>query len=153
MSVTFDRLHLIKHAKAALAEDAKAVKAHHQEIETFKRHHCRDQNNVAGQRKLRDYLTAQLRKNAVITRADVRKAMGVSDTELLFYTPPGDYEIRKGVDRPVGLLTGPQRTEINAMLKVLEAAKGETITANEMKLLGFKNLYPMFAAAAGEGAK
>ena len=156
MAVTFNRAQLMRVAKSALAEDIKAQKVYREEVDKFLAQHARNNHRPDQLRKLRDYITAALKRGNPIIVRDIRKALGVSDVENLFYAGPPSitgWEVTSAVVKPAALLGPNQRTEINAMLKVLEAATGETITANEMKLLGFKNLYPVFAAASGEAAK
>lgn len=151
MSISFSRPQLVRVAKAALAADTKARTEYLKACDAFRDRHRRDNTNTDRLRRLRDHLTKGLKGNtALLDRKATRKVFGVSDIEHLFYTGPDDYNVRQAVTAPKELLSAGERIEISALLKVLEAATGEEVTANELKLVGFKNLSPVFTAAAAE---
>ena len=151
MAITFSRTQLVRVAKAALAADAKARQNYLKTCDTFRDRHRRDNTKTEQLRRLRDHLTKGLKGNtALLDRKATRELFGVSDIEHLFYTGPDDYSVRQAVTAPKELLSAGERVEISALLKVLEAATGEEVTANELKLVGFKNLSPVFTAAAAE---
>ncbi|AGT12951.1 hypothetical protein KAYACHO_47 [Mycobacterium phage KayaCho] len=153
MAVSFNRAALIKAAKAALANHDKSQAEYKKAVEAWKLNHAAEWSPEKLGR-LRDLITKHLRRagNPTLTRAEARKVLGVSDVEYVFYTAPQDYEIRNGVSRPDALLSPAQVTETRALLQVLEAASGDVISANELKLLGLTRLSHVFQAAAGEVA-
>ncbi|OHU29061.1 hypothetical protein [Mycobacteroides chelonae] len=156
MSVTFNRLQLIKVAESALAAHSKAASAHDADIAKFKADHSEKQALLTRERAviLRDALTKALKRSGPIRYEDVRKANG-GDYSLSgrFYSEPSDYDVSKEVTSPRGLMTPAQVVETKALLQVLKSATGDVVTANELKLLGLKNLAPVFTAAGREAAK
>ena len=152
MSVTFNRAALVKAANAALTNHDKAQATRTKAVRDYRDNH-RGEWSPEKMGELRDWLTKQLRKagNAP-TKYDARKAMGVSDVEYVFYSKPEDYDIRKAVAVPAGLLSPAQVNETRALLEVLKAATGDVVSANELKLLGLTKLAHVFQAAAGEVA-
>ncbi|AKF14718.1 hypothetical protein SEA_ALANGRANT_53 [Mycobacterium phage AlanGrant] len=153
MSVSFSRTALVKTAQAALTNHEKAQKDHARAIKDYQDNH-RGEWSPQAMAQLRDWLSKQLRKagNAAPTKFDAHKALGLSDVEYVFYAPPADYDIRKAVTKPRGLLSAVQVTETRALLEVLKAATGDTVSANELKLLGLTKLGHVFQAAANEVA-
>lgn len=152
MSVTFNRAALARAAKAALDEDAKVRIAYIKACDKYRAGHATNWNKRGQLKSVRDHLTKVLAKPAPITLGEVRKAAGIGLGSLddLFYRPASDYEVERNVEKPKGLLSSAQILEIRALQAVLEAATGDTISANELKLLGLKNLAPVFAAASGQ---
>lgn len=150
MSVTFNRAQLIKVTTDALAAHEKAVAERAKQVEKYRSEHAlaaiRDTHLHA--RSLRDALTKALKSHKPVTRAELQKALGGSDIRDRFYTAPGDYEVNRELDGvPTGLLKPAEVIESRALLKVLTAAEGDTVSVNELKLLGLKNLQPVFTAA------
>lgn len=146
MSVTFNRAQLIKVAEAALAAHTKAQRDYEKACETYRVKHAERHSND-GVRRLRDYLTAALRRGGPVTRVEAREAVGATDIERVFYDPVADYVVTRNVEAPPKLLTAAQAIETKALLEVLRAATGDTVSVNELKLLGLKNLAPVFTAA------
>ncbi|AXN53328.1 hypothetical protein PBI_THONKO_56 [Mycobacterium phage Thonko] len=159
MSVTFNRAQLIKVAEAALSAHDTAQAKYAEACEAYRADHAVEHFNHSEVAKLRDYLSKRLRKAgaAPVSRAEVRSALGVSDVENIFYQPVDDYVVKRNVEAPPKLLSPAEVTETRALLQVLKSATGDTVSANELKLLGLKNLAPVFTAAAqaasGKGAK
>ncbi|AEJ95724.1 hypothetical protein SEA_WALELIANO_49 [Mycobacterium phage Waleliano] len=152
MSVSFNRAALIKAAKTALANHDKAQASYAQAVRDYRDNH-RGEWSPQQMGALRDWLSKQLRKGgAAPTVADARKAVGVTDVEYVFYSPPADYDVRKAVTQPKALLSPVQINETRALLEVLNAATGDVVSANELKLLGLTKLAHVFQAAAGEVA-
>lgn len=151
MSVTFNRAQLVKVAKSAIEAHDKARVAYLAERENLRAQHAAEWNRDLLVR-FRDWLTKQLKTSGPIESPDydVTGGVGVRD---LFYKPIRDYELDRQQVRPKGLLTPAEAVEIGALLKVLEAATGDTVSVNELKLLGLKNLQPVFTAAAQEAGK
>lgn len=147
MSVTFDRAQLIKVATAALLEHEKQRLVHAEAVRKFRQQHAIENRNTVRARKLRDYLTRELRKGGNV-RKPGSDILGSGNLEGLFYSPPPDYVIERSVTAPKGLLSGSELVETRALLKVLQAATGDEVSVNELKLLGLKNLQPVFTAAA-----
>lgn len=156
MSVTFNRTQLIKVAESALAAHDNAGKAHEAEIAKFKADHAEKQTTLTRERAtiLRDGLTKLLKRSGPIRFDDLRELNG-GDRYLgdRFYKDPDRYELRNEVTSPEGLLTPAEAVETKALLQVLKSATGDVVTANELKLLGLKNLAPVFTAAAREAGK
>lgn len=152
MAVSFNRAALVKTAKTALSNHEKAQADHAKAVRDFRDNH-RGEWSPQKLVELRDWLSKQLRKGgAAPTAGDARKALGVSDVEYVFYAAPVDYDIRKAVTRPANLLSPAQVTETKALLEVLNAATGDVVSANELKLLGLTKLAHVFQAAANEVA-
>lgn len=156
MSITFNKSQLERVAKQAISAHNKAQVNYDATVAKYKRdyaiaHALEYRDRI---RKLRDFLSTNIRKGGVIYREDARKAAGgINDIEYLFYRgDPESYEINKNVTAPKGWLAPAQLIETRALIAVLEAAEGDTITANELKLLGLKNLAPIFTAAAQDAA-
>jgi len=128
----------------------KAGNEREQAIEEFKLQHRLNhiRTHTANQRKLRDFLTKSLKSGGVVELADVRAIAAGRELDRLFYSPPREYVIKENVTNPTGYLSPAECAETRALVKVLSAATGETISANELKLLGLKNLVPIFTAAA-----
>jgi hypothetical protein len=147
MSVTFDRVQLIRVATKALLEHEKQKTIHAVAVRKFLVDHAREHRNTVRARRLRDYLTVELRKGGNIQKPGSDILSG-GNLESVFYTPPPSWTIDKAVKAPKGLLSGSELVETRALLQVLKAATGETVSANELKLLGLKNLQPVFIAAA-----
>ncbi|KAB7761790.1 hypothetical protein [Mycolicibacterium mucogenicum] len=157
MSVTFNRTQLITVANRALREHEKAKADRTKAVAKYRTEHAtKDADRTrANAVRLRDGLTKLLRKSGPIHMDDVRDANGGSrylDADR-FYTEPGEYLIKENVTVKSGLLTPAQVIETRSLLQVLGAATGDTISANELKLLGLKNLGPVFAAAAAQSGK
>lgn len=154
MTVTFNRAHLAQVSATALANHDKAKNKQLAEIEQWKarRRHAHRVEHRLHTVKLRDLLTAALKSNRGLERNAVRDIIGISDVDNLFYQEPSSYEIERNVPKATGVLSPAEVIEIRALQAVLESAEGDTITANELKLLGLKNLAPVFIAAAAEPA-
>lgn len=155
MSVTFNRQQLIKTAKQALAEHEKVQVRHHADRQKWLRDHAdkateSTRNNA---RALRDALTKLLKSSGPIKAKDVYRLTDNSNIADRLYKTPESWFVDRNVEKPDALLTPAQVVETNSLLKVLEAATGDTVTANELKLLGLKNLGPVFAAAAAQSGK
>jgi hypothetical protein len=153
MSVTFNRAELIKVAEAALKEHVGAQEAYQNRRAQFRKRHEADavERTRENARDLRDTLSKALRRGGVVTYKEVRTAMGDDYIRNVFYMPPDDYVVTREMETeglPKGRLNPAEVTETQALLKVLKAAEGDTVSANELKLLGLKNLGPIFIAAA-----
>lgn len=157
MSITFNKAQLERVAKQAIVVHNKAQADYAAAVEAYKQKYAIEHAKEYRERikSLRDFLSAAIRRGGVIYRNDVRKAVGgINDIEYLFYRgDPESYEISKNVTTPQGWLSPAQLIETRALIAVLSAASGDTITANELKLLGLKNLAPIFTAAAQDAAR
>lgn len=152
MSVTFNRAQLIKVTTQALAAHEKAAGQRAKQVEEFKRKHAKNATvpTQTKARLLRDALTKAIKSPASPVRLDdLRSVIGSSDLRDLFYREPDDYSIKRELEGvPTGLMSPAEVVESRALLKVLNAADGDTVSVNELKLLGLKNLGPVFTAAA-----
>ncbi|MEU9805472.1 hypothetical protein [Mycobacterium sp. NPDC050853] len=156
MSVTFNRLQLIKVAESALAAHDNAGKTREAEIAKFKAEHAERQIVVTRERALtlRDGLTKLLKRSGPIRYDDMCNLNGGEYAfSNRFYRDPDHYDIRNKVTSPDGLLTPAEAVETKALLQVLKSATGDVVTANELKLLGLKHLRSVFTAAALEAGK
>lgn len=155
MSVSFNRPQLITVANKALAEHEKAQRAYRAAYQEFLAKHAEAaiEPTRARATSLRDGLTKALKRGGPITSVEIRKLVdGRYRVDEAFYDPPHDSDVRRQVTKPTGLLTPAEMVETQTLLKVLHAATGDTVSANELKLLGLKNLQPIFAAAAAKSA-
>lgn len=153
MSITFDRVQLIKVAESALDEHAKAKVKFQAACDKYRASHAanRTQPTRDRARQLRDALTKALKAPGPVTAQMVKRATdGTSYTSDLFYIPPNDRTVEQNVNMPPGLLKPAELVETRALVTVLKAATGDTISVNELKLLGLKNLEPVFTAAANK---
>ncbi|WAB09553.1 hypothetical protein SEA_WOOPER_50 [Gordonia phage Wooper] len=146
MALTFSRAALIEAAEAAIQEasdkqsrwDVAAKKMIEEDRAKWMK------LGPAGVRKLRDYLTTQLKANKPVDRYAVRKAVGEHDVENIFHVELGDYEIR----RELGSRPGLDTTEYIALVDMLRSSTGDEITASQLKSVGFGNLSPLFKQVA-----
>lgn len=152
MSVTFNRTQLIKVAKQALAEHDKAQVVYAAAVEKFKAKDAADNVKRTRDRAtaLRDALTKALKKSGPIHTNTLSDVLGSTSVRDRFYNGVSDYEVKNNVGAPPSLLKQAEIAETKALISVLEAAAGDFITANELKLLGLKNLQPVFIAAASD---
>ena len=148
MSVTFNRAQLIRVTETALSEHDRAATAYNTDVERYKADHAAE-FDIARLRRFRDWLTRHLNNGGPVSRPGY-DIVGHNDLCSMFYSPPSDYVITKKVTRPQGLLSPSEIIEARALLQVLQAAEGDTVSVNELRLLGMKNLQPVFTAAAHE---
>jgi hypothetical protein len=158
MSVTFNRTLLVKVAKQALAEHEQVVKDYDTAVADYVREHAarHAEPTRAKAVELRNALTKALKSSGPVHTKTITRVTGSRYPDS-FYNPPGDYDIKQRVSVPKGLLKPAEVAETRALVQVLQAATGDTVSANELKLLGLKNLQPVFVAAAqsinGEASK
>ena len=153
MSVTFNRLQLVKVAEAALTAHDKAQAEYTKACDQYRADHAAEWGGIERIRELRDALTARLKKPGPVSRAEVRKLLAVSDIENVFYVPVDDYTVKRKVTAPAKYLSPSEVIETRALLQVLKSATGDTVSANELKLLGLKNLAAVFTAAAQQATR
>lgn len=150
MSVTFKRTQLITVARTALREHERLITEHQQAIAAYKAKSAErnTENTRARAHELRNAITKALRKGGPVYAKDLMPALGGSDyLGRHFYISPRDSDIRSYVPMPSGMLKPAEVDETRALIQVLQAATGDTISVNELKLLGLKNLQPVFIAA------
>lgn len=151
MSITFKRTQLITVANTALREHERVTKDYERKVTAFKDTH--EEKYVLSTRRraeeLRTLITKTLRKpGRPVYARDLTPALSGSDyLSRHFYVPLRDSEIRNHVPPPEGGLKPAEVAETKALIQVLQAATGDTISVNELKLLGLKNLQPVFIAA------
>ncbi len=131
------------HAKAQLEHDAKVAEWQLQRRAKW------DRENAPKLHSLRDMLTTKLKAGQAITKDDIGKALGVDrwgtprDASDLAWYPsrdPGRDEVK-----PVPHLDVRMFKELKAALAVIE---GDTISPSALSQWGFRNLGPLFKAAA-----
>lgn len=153
MTVTFSVAGLTKAATAALAQHNKITTDYLKACNDYRMNHAAERTAETRRRAtaLRDELTKALKKAGPVRVEQVPSIRRSSYVTDVFYQPPGDSTVKQNVARPAGLLTPAEAAETKALLAVLSAATGDTISANELKLLGLKNLAPVFIAAGAAG--
>lgn len=101
--------------------------------------------------RLRDALTKALKSAGPIEISAIRKAANDgNDIEHLFYTAPGSYEINNAIGNK------PEAYGIKSyagLIELLKAHTGETITANQLKVLGYDKLTGLFTDAVRAGGE
>lgn len=153
MSVTFNRVQLIAVTNRALRAHDEAKKSYQKQVDAFLHEHALDGIRTSHRvgLRMRNELTRQLRGHKPITHESIEKLLNGANLRGAFYTPPDSYAIKREMEKqglPTGYMSPAEITEAKALLAVLNAAAGDTISANELKLLGLKNLAPVFTAAA-----
>jgi hypothetical protein len=153
MSVTFNRVQLIKVATEALVQHEKQKAVHAEAVKKFLDDHSRKNNNTVRVRKFRDYLTAELRKGGPIREPGedvlgIGRGGGGGHLRDLFYSPPWNHIVESSVTVPKGLLSPDEYAATKSLVEVLTAVTDDTVSVNELRLLGWKNLRPVFTAAA-----
>lgn len=106
-------------------------------------------NHTEGVRELRDYLTKCLKERKNPDQATALGLMAQKDY-LRFYSKPSS---PNGLDTPAGLNPGHYVGSLPGLIRMLKAHTGDTITANELKLVGYDKLTHLFAAAAEAGGR
>lgn len=147
--MTFNRTLLIKVAQEALTQHERVETEHQQAVAAYQAKHAERyaETSRARARELRDALTKALKSPGPIHSKTVSHVTGSRYTDN-FYNEPSDYDIKKHVEAPKGLLNPSEIAETRALVQVLQSATGDTVSANELKLLGLTKLQPVFVAAA-----
>lgn len=153
MTITFRTDALITAAQSAIdAYDADKA-TYDAEVDTYLAAHRYHwvANNRGDVRRLRDALTKALKSGGVIDLQGTRKAVnGGSDLENLFYQPPTDYQIGNAVGR------NPSEHGLRGyrgLIELLKAHTEDTITASQLKVIGYSDLTALFTAAVRNGGE
>ena len=101
-------------------------------------------NHMEGVGRLRDYLSRCIKSNTVPEHSTARKALGKSDLKLYSQPSPGGTT----VPQPPGY-HNPRIGTIRAMVSFLDAYEGDTITAAQLKVVGFDDLASLYREAVG----
>jgi len=146
MSLTFTTESLIDAAKAAIKNNEAELAEWERKREKFLIEHAAVWNEKQRPqvKALRSALTDMLKSSKPIHLADVRRAAGLHDLELPFYTPPSDHHISAAI----GQKPTPNNDMLRGLIGLMEAHTGDTISANQLKLLGYDKLQWLFQAAA-----
>ncbi|QGH80059.1 hypothetical protein SEA_NHAGOS_48 [Gordonia phage NHagos] len=146
MALTFSRAALIEAAEAAVQEDTDKQTRWDADAQRMIDADKTEWMKLgpARVRKLRDYLTAQLKTGKPINRYAVRKVVGEHDVENIFHVELSDYEIRRELNSRPALDT----TEYIALIDMLRASTGDEISASQLRSVGFGNLNPLFKQVA-----
>jgi hypothetical protein len=151
MPVTFKTDALIAAAKEALSGHDKADKIYQAECDAYRADKIADQDKLPQLRELRDELSAFLKLKRQPTRDDARRFKAAAREDYLshlFVQGLSDIDVRNNVSRPAGWLVSAKVASYQGLIKLLEAHTDDTITANQLKLLGYDNLEMLFRLAA-----
>ncbi|WAB09224.1 hypothetical protein SEA_LITTLEMUNCHKIN_48 [Gordonia phage LittleMunchkin] len=135
------------HDKRSREWDADAEKARKAAVNRWD-----DGGGFEDMRALRDILTAALKRHDPLTTQQARRALGkkigrsVSDIEVAVFAPTvGDYEMRKKLgNRPDPIVV----TNYQALVGILQAHTEPTITAAQLKAVGFGDLAALYRTVA-----
>lgn len=151
MPVTFKTEALISAAKEALAGHDRADKLYQAECDAYRRDKISDQDKLPQLRALRDELSAFLKTKRQPTRGDAqrfRRAAGEDYLSSLYTQGLSDIDVRNNVSKPAGWLNANTVASYQGLIKLLEAHTEDTITSNQLKLLGYDRLESLFRLAA-----
>jgi len=151
MPVTFKTSAIIAAAKEALAGHAKADKIYQADCDAYRRDKHQEQDRITNIRALRDELSAVLKAKRQPTRDDARRfarLAGVDYLSNLFTQGLSDIDVRNNVSKPAGWLNANTVASYQGLIKLLQAHTEDTITSNQLKLLGYDRLEPLFRLAA-----
>ena len=155
MSVTFTTQSLITAAETAVKNHGIADRQYQADKAKFVKKYQAEHDVRPNLRRLRDELTAFLKTNKYPTKDDAarfRKAAGVNYIDHLYQrNQPSNSELRDNVSAPAGLLTDTRLANYRALIDLLKGHTGETITANQLKLVGFADIQGLFLAATAAG--
>lgn len=147
MTTTFSRQALLDAAKTAVANMESELVDYDERVEEYKAKHQekwllneRNQLQVA-----RNLLTKALQTGRVI------KSDALPDITRLLYREPSSFEIGKGV----GYLRNDYKKQFThrldayrGVVRLLEAADGDTLSINQLKTMGLNKLGDLFRVAA-----
>ncbi|SKX79839.1 Uncharacterised protein [Mycobacteroides abscessus subsp. bolletii] len=151
MSLVFSKKSLIDAAGRAIKNREQAIAAWQKQVDDVKAEHARKWNEQGRERTviLRNILTRELKTAGPVPLSAIRKelpdAQYLSD---LFYSGMAEYELNKKVGRK------PDASVIEkyrGLIELMKAHTGETISANQLRLLGYTKLAEIFNAAVRVG--
>ncbi|WP_457066747.1 hypothetical protein [Mycobacteroides abscessus] len=149
MSLVFTKKSLIAAAENAIKNHNAAVLRWERDREKYLADHQAAwiETNLSKVKTLRTALTDLLKPGKIITLKQVRSiANSGNDIEYLFYTAPTDSKINSDVGfKPTSNMAH------QGLVDLLKAHTGETITANQLKILGYDDLAGLFRDAVRAG--
>lgn len=151
MSLVFTKKSLITAAEKAIKNRQHEILAWQKRVNDVQAEHARAWNESNRDRlvALRNTITRELKTSGPITIDAVRKDFPkVHYLSELFYCGPSDYELKDKVGRR------PDESDIEkyrGLIDLMKAHTGETISANQLKVLGYTKLTELFNDAVREG--
>lgn len=146
MTLTFKVAKLKEAAQAAVKLHESARDQYEVNLATYRRedHDRWHEQHREGVERLRDYLSRCIKSNIPPDHATARKALGKSD--LTLYSPVS--KNTSMVEYPPGY-PNPRIGTIRAMVSFLDFVDAETITASQLKVVGFEDLASLYREAVG----
>lgn len=149
---------LVFTTKSLIAAAENAIKNHNADLaewerkrESFLAEHRAEWTATKRDRLIdfRNNLSGAIKSGKVVDRQSLRRLSRVSDIEDLFYVEPDSYRITKHEigDKP----NGGDLASHRGLIALLKAHTGDTISANQLKVLGYTNLTALFNAAVRTG--
>ncbi|QBI96414.1 hypothetical protein SEA_DONNY_56 [Mycobacterium phage Donny] len=150
MSVTFKTQSLIDAAESVIKLHDEAVAEWKRQTDAHQANH-RDQwweDNRERVTALRNYLTRSLKNDTPPTNREANRIMNTSSGYVQFFVPVGE----PNGDKPDGYHVR-NLGDLVGLVAMLKAHTGETISANELKLVGYDRLTQLFQLAAAAGGR
>lgn len=151
MSLVFTKKSLVDAADKAIKKRQHEVAEWQKKIDAVRSERAREWNDTRRDRivALRNTLTRELKSSGPIMIGAIRKDFpNVHYLSDLFYCGPSDHELKEKVGRR------PDESEVEKYLGLIDLMKahtGDTISANQLKVLGYTNLTALFNAAVRAG--
>ncbi|AGT12790.1 hypothetical protein PHELEMICH_53 [Mycobacterium phage Phelemich] len=150
MSVTFKTQALIDAAESVIALHDEAVAEWERKTAAHQARH-RDlwwENNRERVTALRNYLTRSLKNDTPPTNKEANRLMATTSGYVQFFVPTGE----PSGDKPDGYYV-KNLGDLPGLVAMLQAHTGDTISANELKLVGYDRLTQLFQLAAAAGGR
>ncbi|SKT21324.1 hypothetical protein [Mycobacteroides abscessus] len=151
MSLVFTKKSLITAAEKAIKNRQHEILAWQKRVDNVRAEHARTWNEKGRDRivALRNAITRELKSSGPVTIGAIRKDLpNIHSLSDLFYCGPSDYELKEKVGRR------PDESDVEkyrGLIDLMKAHTGDTISANQLKLLGYTKLTELFNAAVREG--
>ncbi|AKF14625.1 hypothetical protein AVJ28_gp56 [Mycobacterium phage Baee] len=150
MSVTFKTQSLIDAAESVIKLHEDAVAEWERQTAAHQAQH-RDQwweNNRDRVTALKNYLTRCIKNDTPPTSKEAERLMASRSGYVQFFVPTGE----PSGDKPDGYFVR-NLGDLAGLVAMLKAHTGETISANELKLVGYDRLTQLFQLAAAAGGR
>lgn len=150
MSMTFSTSALIEAAEKVLKQHRDAVEQWQRQTAAYQAEHrdtwwSENHDKIVA---LRNYLTRCLKNNTPPDQSEACRLMASRNGYISFYSSPGE----PGGDKPAGYYVRNVGS-LPGLVAMLKAHTGETISANELKLVGYDKLTDLFTLAAAAGGR
>lgn len=152
MSITFDKAALINAAETALKGHDVADAKWQEDVAKFHEKWTRQYDRLPRVRALRDALTAHLKTGNQPTPEDTAHWREVAGTDYLSNLAPSRPTRSDMPSKPVGWLGPETQDRYRGLIALLKAHVEPTVTANQLKLVGFDRLESLFRMAAAADA-